>query len=118
MRILIFALAAALAPSLAAPPALAADAVGQTVRQVTVRLKDLDLGSPAGARIAVRRLDGAAAWVCGAGPDAGPDLIRLSDSFRKCRAAALAAAVARAGVPALTQALDEPRGRNVALASR
>lgn len=118
MRILIFSLAAALAPTLAAPPALAADAIGPSVRQVTVRLKDLDLGSLAGARIAVRRLDGAAGRVCGAGPDAGPDLIRLSESFRQCRAAALAAAVARAGIPVLTQALDEARGKSVALASR
>jgi len=109
MRITALFTAAAIA--LAAAPALAA---GQG--QVTVRLADLDLTTPAGAHTAIARLAQAAADVCTDG--ATPALIRMSDAYQRCRAATLAAAAARIRTPAAAAAFDDAQGRTVLLAKR
>ncbi|MEO8112848.1 MAG: UrcA family protein [Phenylobacterium sp.] len=103
--------------ALAAAPALAADLDGAPItRQATVKLGDLDLATPTGARAAIRRLTRAAYTVCGDGESM--ELIRHSTAFQRCRAATLETAVRRIDRPAVTASFAQTRGGILRLAGR
>jgi UrcA family protein len=70
------------------------------VPSVTVKYGDLDIGSPAGAQVLLRRIEAAANTACG-GP---PDIRELSQwaSFEACRRFAVARAVVSVDSPMLT----------------
>jgi UrcA family protein len=94
--------AAATLPSAAPVRAQTSD----TVPSVTVRYGDLDIGSPAGARVLLTRIQAAADTACGRAPD-----IRRLDRwayFEACRRSAVTRAVAQVGSPMLT-ATAHPR---------
>jgi UrcA family protein len=116
MRIPIIIIAAVMA----AAPAVAQDITGQgrVTRQVTVRMSDLDLTTAAGGRAAVGRIARAAGEACGGQPSFQPDLITLSSAYRRCRADAMAVAVAKVDFPAVSRAYAEIRGSRIAVASR
>ncbi len=79
-------------------PALAQ--ISDTVPSVTVKFGDLNIGSPAGAQVLLRRIKAAANTACGGAPD-----IRLLSqwaSFEACRRSAVARAVVAVGSPMLT----------------
>ena len=93
----VLCLAAAAMLSCAAPVlAQTSDAVPS----VSVRYGDLDVGSPAGAHLLLRRIEAAASTACGG----APDIRRLDQraSFEACRRSAVARAVAAADSPLLT----------------
>jgi len=93
-------LALASAAALAAAPAFAqTDAAAPSM---VVRYADLDLSDPAGAHAMLRRIDVAAAEVCGGQPDIR-DLGRLT-AFQRCRAVAAHRAVSRLDAPLVTAA--------------
>jgi UrcA family protein len=75
-------------PLVAAYPALTQTASGA---QATVKVKDLDLNSRAGAMTFLRRLDAAVVKVCGSTPDIR-DLDRI-DAFKTCTARTKADAI-------------------------
>jgi UrcA family protein len=87
----------------AATLSCAAPVLAQTsdpVPSVSVRYGDLNIGSPAGARSLLRRIEAAANMACGGAPD-----IRELDqwaSFEACRGSAVARAVAAVDSPTLT----------------
>lgn len=90
-------LAAAVALSCAAP-ALAQ--TSDTVPSVSVKYGDLNLGSLAGARALLKRIEAAANTVCGGAPD-----IRQLDQlagFEACRRSAIGRAVVAVDSPLLT----------------
>jgi len=93
----VLCLAAAAALSSAAP-VLAQ--TSDTVPSVSVRYGDLNIGSPAGAQVLLRRLEAAANTACGG----APDIRQLSQlaSFEACRRSAVAKAVAAIDSPVLT----------------
>jgi UrcA family protein len=103
---------------LAAAPAFAAGPDRPDTGQVTVRLGDLDLNTAPGAHTAITRLARAAAEACGDQPGVSPDLIRLSDTYQRCRSATLEAAVVRINTAAVDVAFAEAHGRAVRLARR
>ncbi|WP_293678516.1 UrcA family protein [uncultured Phenylobacterium sp.] len=103
---------------IAAPAAQAQLANEPATSSVTIRLDDLDLTSSPGAETALRRIRRAAAQACGASRG-HPDLTRtVPNALRTCRAAAVDTAVARAGVPAISQAYAASQGARMALARR
>jgi UrcA family protein len=114
MRILPLILAASV--GLTAAPAFAAGDLdaGRVTRQATVKLGDLDLATPTGARVAIRRLTRAADAVCGGGT--GMELLRQSAAFQRCRAATLETAVRKIDTPAVATTFAEMRGRSLRLA--
>ena len=71
-----------------------------TVPSVSVKYGDLNIGSPAGAQVLVRRIDAAANTACGGKPDIR-QLNQLAD-FEACRRSAVARAVVAVDSPVLT----------------
>jgi UrcA family protein len=116
MRIPIIMIAAVMA----AAPAVAQDiaAPGRVTRQVAVRMSDLDLTTAAGGRTAVGRIARAAGEACGGQPSVQPDLITLSSAYRRCRADAIAAAVAKLDFPVVARAYAKSHRSRIAIASR
>jgi UrcA family protein len=93
----VLCLAAAATLSCAAP-VLAQ--TSDTVPSVSVKYGNLNLGSPAGAQLLLKRIEAAASTVCGGSPD-----IRQLDqwtSFEACRRSAVARAVVTVDSPMLT----------------
>jgi UrcA family protein len=98
----VLGLAAAATLSCAAP-VLAQTSLAQTsdpVPSVSVRYGDLNIGSPAGARSLLKRIEAAAKTACGG----APDIRQLGQlvSFEACRRSALARAVVVVNSPMLT----------------
>jgi UrcA family protein len=71
-----------------------------TVPSVSVKYGDLDIGSPAGARVLLERIETAANTACGAAPDIRQ--LHQWASFEACRGSAVARAVAAVDSPMLT----------------
>src|SRR5271154_1506917 len=86
-----------------AAPVLAQTSPAQTsdaVPSISVRFGDLNVGSPAGAKVLLRRIEAAANIACGGAPD-----IRRLDQlggFEACRRSAVARAVVAVDSPMLT----------------
>ena len=81
---------------------------------VSVKYRDLDIGSPAGARVLLERIEAAAGTACGGAPD-----IRQLDrwaSFEACRKSAVARAVDSVDSPMLTAVAH--RASRASLAAR
>ena len=98
----VLGLAAAATLSCAAP-VLAQTSLAQTsdpVPSVSVRYGDLNIGSPAGARSLLQRLEAAAKTACGG----APDIRQLHQwvSFQAYRSSAVARAVVAVDSPMLT----------------
>jgi len=91
-------LAAALATTAAASPALAYTAPLETVR-ATVAYDDLDISQPAGATALLQRITVAAERLCR--PD--PSVIGSPAAFRACVDGAVSNAVATVNQPLLTE---------------
>ena len=86
-----------------AAPVLAQTSLAQTsdtVPGATVKYGDLNVGSPAGAHVLLRRIEAAATTACGGAPDIR-QLNQLA-SFEACRRFAVARAVAAVDSPMLT----------------
>ena len=95
----------------------AAPVLAQTsdaVPSVLVKYRDLDIGSPAGAQVLLKRIEAAANTACGG----APDIRQLSQwaSFEACRKSAVARAVVAVDSPMLT-AMAHSRAR-ASLAAR
>jgi UrcA family protein len=89
---------AAVAALSCAVPAVAQ--TSDTAPSVSVKYRDLNIGSPAGARVLLKRIEAAATTACGGAPD-----IRELDrwaSVEACRRSAVARAVAAVDSPMLT----------------
>jgi UrcA family protein len=71
-----------------------------TVPSVVVKYHDLNIGSPAGARMLLKRIEAAADTACGG----APDIRQLNQwaSFQACRRSAVARAVVAVDSPMLT----------------
>ena len=93
----VLSLAAAAALSCAAP-VLAQ--TSDTVPSVSVKYGDLNIGSPAGAQMLLKRIEAAANTACGG----APDIRQLNQwtSFEACRRSAVARAVVAVDSPMLT----------------
>jgi UrcA family protein len=94
---------AALSLAAAAALSCAAPALAQTsdsVRSVAVKYGDLNIGSPAGAQVLLKRIGAAANTACGG----APDIRELSrwPSFEACRRSAVDRAVVAVDSPMLT----------------
>jgi UrcA family protein len=103
---------AAAATLTCAAPVLAQ--TSDTAPSVAVKYRDLNIGSPAGARILLERIEAAASTACGGAPD-----IRQLDrwaSFEACRKSAVARAVVAVDSPMLTAVAH--RGPPASLAAR
>jgi|HubBroStandDraft_1064217.scaffolds.fasta_scaffold504146_1 UrcA family protein len=79
---------------------------------VTVRTDDVNLHTPAGARLMALRIRNAAAAACGG--EIYPVVIRFSDGFIRCREAAVDRAVRDLNAPMVADAL----GRSPQMLSR
>jgi len=107
----------ALCLAAAATLSCAAPVLAQTsdgVPGVTVKYGDLNVGSPAGAHVLLKRIEAAATTACGGAPD-----IRQLDrwaSFEACRRSAVGRAVAAVDSPMLTAMAH--RGSPAHLAAR
>ena len=89
--------------ALAATLSCAAPVLAQTsdtVPSVSVKYGDLNLGSPAGAQVLLKRIEAAANTACGGAPDIR-ELSQLA-SFEACRRSAVARAVVAVDSPMLT----------------
>ena len=93
----VLCLAAAVTLSCAAP-VLAQ--TSDTVPSVAVRYGDLNIASPAGAQLLLKRLAAAANTACGGAPDIR-ELVQWA-SFEACRSSAVARAVVAVDSPMLT----------------
>ena len=93
----VLCLAAAAALSCAIP---AFAQISDTVPGVSVKYGDLNIGSPVGAQVLLKRIDTAANTACGGAPDIR-QLNQLA-SFEACRRFAVARAVAAVDSPMLT----------------
>lgn len=93
----VLCLAAAATLSCAAP-VLAR--TSDTAPSVLVKYGDLNIGSPAGAQVLLRRIEAAANTACGG----APDIRQLNQwaSFEACRRSAIAKAVVAVDSPMLT----------------
>jgi UrcA family protein len=71
-----------------------------TVPSVSVKYGDLNIRSPAGAQVLLKRIEAAANTACGG----GPDIHQLNQwaSFEACRKSAVARAVVAVDSPTLT----------------
>ena len=71
-----------------------------TVPSVSVKYGDLNIGSPAGAQVLLKRIEAAANIACGG----APDIRQLSQwaSYEACRRSAVARAVVAVDLPMLT----------------
>jgi UrcA family protein len=71
-----------------------------TVPSVSVKYDGLNIGSPVGAQVLLKRIEAAANTVCGG----APDIRQLNQwaSFEACRRSAVARAVVAVGSPLLT----------------
>jgi UrcA family protein len=89
---------AAAATLACAAPVLAQ--TSDTVPSVSVKYGDLNIGSPTGAQVLLRRIEAAANTACGG----APDIRQLSQlaSFEACRRSAVARAVVAVDSPTLT----------------
>ena len=83
--------------------ALTAGAQAADVPQIHVKYADLNVGTTAGATVLYQRIRGAADRVCGVGDNR--DLARLGLA-KDCAGHAVAEAVAKVNVPALTEVYD------------
>jgi UrcA family protein len=85
-----------------------------TAPSVSVRYGDLNIGSPAGAQVLLKRIEAAATAVCGG----APDIRQLSQwaSFEACRRSAVARAVVAVDSPMLTATAH--RGSPASFAAR
>jgi UrcA family protein len=97
----------AAAMTLAAVSAAGASAADQARAQrerseVTVSYKDLDLATPAGAKIMQGRLEAAAEQACGDRAQVSSDPIAVSSAYRACVEGSVADAAARLGAPEVT----------------
>jgi UrcA family protein len=97
IRFPVLGLAAAAMLSCAAP-VLAQ--TSDTVPSVVVKYGDLNVRSPAGAQVLLKRIEAAANTACGGAPDIR--LLRQWASFEECRRSAVARAVAAVDSPMLT----------------
>ena|SRR5579885_573204 len=90
---------AAAATMTGAAPAVAQ--ISDAVLSVSVKYRDLNLGSRAGAQVLLERIEAAAKTACG-GP---PDIRQLGQlaSFEACRRSAVARAVVAVDSPTLTE---------------
>src|SRR5579863_7466873 len=93
--VLCFAAAATLS---CATPVLAQ--TSDTVPSVSVKYGDLNIGSPTGAQVLLRRIEAAANTACGGKPDIR-QLDRLT-TFEACRRSAVTRAVVAVDSPMLT----------------
>jgi UrcA family protein len=84
--------------------AAAAESPASAPDSVVVRTDDVNLHSPAGARLIALRIRNAAAAACGGNVD--PVAIRFSDGFRRCRETAIGRAVRELNAPLVATALD------------
>jgi UrcA family protein len=107
--VLCFAAAATLS---CAAPVLAQ--TSDTVPSVRVKYGDLNIGSPAGAQLLLRRIEAAANTACGGAPDIRQ--LHQWTSFEACRRSAAARAVAAVDSPMLTAMAH--RGSPVSFAAR
>jgi UrcA family protein len=89
---------AAAATLTSAAPAFAQ--TSDTVPSVSVKYGNLDIGSPTGAQVLLKRIKAAATTVCGGAPDIR-QLHQLT-SFEACRSSAVARAVVAVDSPMLT----------------
>jgi UrcA family protein len=89
---------AAAATLTSAAPAFAQ--TSDTVPSVSVKYRDLHIGSPAGAQVLLKRIEAAANTVCGG----TPDIRQLGQwtTFEACRRSAVARAVVAVDSPMLT----------------
>jgi len=71
-----------------------------TVPSVVVKYGDLNLGSPAGAKLLLKRIEAAANAACGGQPDIR-ELDKLAN-FKACRSSAVTRAVRAVNSPMLT----------------
>lgn len=96
-----------------APACGATEVKYDTVGQVRVPLKDLDLHDPGAARALLGRLDRAAWEACGGNPKFHDAYARRPEYtlkvFQECRSAAVERAVSQIGAPALKQAYAESK---------
>jgi len=81
-----------------AAPVLARNS--DTVPSVSVKYGDLNIRSPAGAQVLLRRIEAAADTACGG----APDIRQLNEwaNFEACRSSAVARAVVEVDSPMLT----------------
>jgi UrcA family protein len=93
----VLCLAAAAALSCAAP-VLAQ--TSDSVTSVSVKYRDLNIGSPAGAQVLLKRIETAANTACGGAPDIR--LLNQWTTFEACRRSAVGRAVAAVDSPMLT----------------
>jgi UrcA family protein len=93
----VLCLAAAATLSYAAP-VLAQ--TSHTVPGVSVKYGDVNIGSPSGAQVLLKRIEAAANTACGGVPDIRQ--LRQLASFEACRKSAVARAVAAVHSPMLT----------------
>jgi UrcA family protein len=93
----VLCLAAAATLSCAAP-VLAQ--TSDTVPSVVVKYGDLNIGSPAGAQVLLKRIKAAASAACGGKPDIR-ELSKLAN-FKACRRSAVGRAVVAVDSPVLT----------------
>ena len=92
----VLCLAAAVTLSCAAP-VLAQ--TSDTVPSVSVKYGDLNIGSPAGARVLLERIEAAADTACGGAPDIRQ--LKQLGSFEACRRSAVTRAVVAVDSPML-----------------
>lgn len=109
MKMVLFAAAVALAGFSAAPALAQSEPISARVRYA-----DLDLGSRAGAKTMLRRIENAAERVCGNRPALRD--IRAFSRFRACVEDAESTAVAQLNSPLVT-ALFEEREPRIRLAT-
>lgn len=89
--------------------ASAADLGADAQASVVVRTDDVNLSTPAGARLMALRIRNAATAVCGA--NLNPVAFRLSEGFSHCREAAIDRAVHQLRTPFVAEALGHPPQR-------
>jgi UrcA family protein len=92
--------------SFSAQAASAGDRAQVDMISEKVQIGDLNLSNKADAKRAINRLSDAALRICGIYKDSSIKLAQANYA-RKCRTTTLTAAVERAGIPALTLALQE-----------
>lgn len=86
------------------------------VPRMTVRLGDINFGSPAGAKTALRRIEQASAMVCGGEPDIRE--LHLHGLFIRCKGDSVQRAVASVNQPLLAQLVPSAHSAVGLLAAR
>jgi UrcA family protein len=116
-RTIKIALFAALALASLAPAAFAEKPYRQVGEQISVAVPygDLDLTTRAGARTAMKRIEGASAQICGTRPE--PKLLVLNRAYSACHADVMSRGVVAFNAPMLT-ALYQGKAGPMTTASR